>query len=230
MRTQAVLFDFDGVVLDSEPLHYEAFQRTLFPFGISHEWSTYLDQVVGFDDRDALRFLWRPKYGSIDEALMRELIEKKADHFEDLVSNRELEPYPGVIDLILFWRRRVPLAICSGALLRDIRPVLERFQLTDCFEEIVTADQVEKSKPDPVSYRMCFQRLQAKHPHLQASCCVAIEDTPAGIDSALGAGLYVIGVAHTHDRKDLQKANREVSSLVELMDGQDLVQEVQDFA
>lgn len=198
-RPAAVIFDFDGVLVDTEPLHYEAFQQVLAPLGLAFSWEQYAAEYMGYDDRDAIRVAFRAASREPREDLLPGLIEAKAKVFDELMRRKGARPYPGVLELIADLRDHCPLALCSGAYRRDLEPILSRLRLSDTFRVWVTADDVAASKPDPASYVLAVERLrQVTGRPLQASDCVAIEDTPAGIQAARGAGLRVLAVAHTH--------------------------------
>lgn len=209
----AVIFDFDGVIVDSEPLHWRAFQRVLEPMGFFFSWEEYLAGYVGLDDRGALRKVFRHYGRPLDDESMRSLIEKKALVFQAEVAHGVV-PYPGVVELIQEVAAARPIALCSGALRSDILPVLEQLDLSSIFAVIVTADDVNVSKPDPESYRLAFRKLSDTHPSLRnPSASIAIEDTPAGIASARGAGLTVLAVTNNFPPEKLSSATRITRSL-----------------
>ena len=192
-----IVMDFDGVIVDSEPLHYAAFCEVLAPEEVVVSWEAYAADYIGFDDRDALRTFFRRAGRDLDESRMRELIRLKAEAFERKVHEGEVHPCPGAIELIrAVHEHAMPLALCSGALRRDIDPILARLGLDGAFEVMVTADDVEVSKPDPESYRRAWSGLRARHPGVcgEPETGVAIEDTPTGIRSAKGSGLRVLAV------------------------------------
>ncbi|HMP90194.1 MAG TPA: HAD family phosphatase [Kiritimatiellia bacterium] len=215
MQLQAVIFDFDGIVVDSEPLHHAAFVRILEPLNLDLSWDRYCGHYLGFDDRDVIRERFREAERPLDDSTMRQLMEQKARVFVEIVEKQGITPYPGVVTLIRYLYSRVPLAICSGALKSDIDPILRILDVEDCFPIKVTADQVHVSKPDPESYFAVFNRLQEMHPSrvLSPSACFAIEDTPAGIAAARGAGLNVLAVSNTYQPDLLAGANHIVDSL-----------------
>ena len=217
MNIEAIVFDFDGVIVDSEPLHCAAFQSVLQPLGIHFTWEEYLRDYVGFDDRDALRFAFSRHETDLSDDQMNVLIAKKATEFARLASTSDVVLYPGVMELLATFSGAIPLAICSGALRQDIEPVLERFNIQSHFPTIVTADQVDRSKPDPESYRKSFELMQQVWGPLNTDRCIAIEDTPAGITSAKGAGLYTVAVTHTHSDDVLTHADCIITSLTELV-------------
>jgi beta-phosphoglucomutase len=215
MQLQAVIFDFDGIVVDSEPLHHQAFERVLAPAGLGFSWDEYVADYLGFDDRDVFRERFKRAGASLEPLRMAAMMDDKARAFVDIVRAGGVAPYPGVVELITGLSGRLPIAICSGALQSDIDPILDILGLTGRFPVMVTADQVSVSKPDPESYRTAFARLAARFPDRVAdpARCVAIEDTPAGITAATGAGLRVVAVTNTYPAADLGTAHRIVDSL-----------------
>lgn len=209
----AVIFDFDGVIVDTEPLHYKAFQEILVPLGLGYSWQEYLDSYLGFDDRDAFKEAFRVggKYLSLET--LAAMMAEKAQAFLRIVSVG-VEPYPGIVELIREISGNLPLALSSGALLSDIEPILAQLNLSHAFDTLVTADQVAASKPDPESYRLALSRLNDLHPgHIDPARSLAIEDTPAGIASATGAGMKVLAVTNSYPAHRLTGACRVVDSL-----------------
>lgn len=212
----AVIFDFDGIVADTEKLHYLAFERILAPMGLGIEWEEYVRACIGFDDRDVFRLRLGGAGDAPDGEALVALVDRKAHAFIDLVQEQGAPLYPGVWTLIRRLREAdVPLAVCSGALRSDIEAVLRAAGVGQSFEIMVTAEEVERSKPDPESYRLALQRLRERHParEIRAERVVAIEDTPAGIAAAQGAGLSVLAVTNTHARDELGQAQQIVDSL-----------------
>jgi len=216
LEVKAVIFDFDGVIVDTEPLHYKAFQRILEPLGLGFSWNEYVETYMGFDDRDAFREAFSAKgQQTLSLTELNQLVCDKALVFQDVISDG-VTAYPGVIELIKkLHANGTPLAICSGALLSDILPILDLLGISTCFDLIVTADDVQKSKPDPESYQLTFQKLNSLHTDkkLTLDNTIVIEDTPAGIKSANGAGLNVIGVTNSYPRENLSAALHIVESL-----------------
>jgi len=211
---KGVVFDFDGIIVDSEPLHYRAFQKVLEPLGAGFSWQEYVERYMGFDDRDAFREAFRVNHLLLDDAALAGLIAAKAELFH-AVAAEGVMPYPGVVELVRTLSGKVPLAICSSALHSDIEPVLRMLSLTDAFDCLITAEDVDASKPDPACYRLAVQRLQQLFPEaaITAGQTVAIEDTPAGIDAAKGAGLQVLAVTNSYPATALTAADRVVAAL-----------------
>jgi beta-phosphoglucomutase len=220
LRADAVIFDFDGIIVDTEPLHYQAFQRVLEPLNLGFSWQEYVDIYMGFDDRDAFLEAFTVRGKSVLPSELHKLIDQKAHVFQHIIRDG-VAAYPGVIDLVnKLHNEGIPLAISSGALLSDIVPILKVLTITDCFEVIVTADDVSKSKPDPECYHLAFERLSSQCPSmfLSPTRTIAIEDTPAGITSAKTAGLQVIAVTNSYPRDIVCEATSVVASLEELID------------
>lgn len=211
---KAIVFDFDGIIVDSEPLHYRAFQKALEPLGAGFSWAEYVKTYMGFDDRDAFREAFSAAKMPLSDARLAELIAQKAALFHD-VAAEGVSAYPGVIQLINSLSGVIPVALCSGALRSDIEPVLQMLSLSSAFDCMVTAEEVPASKPDPASYLLAIEKLQQFFPEamITAAGSVAIEDTPAGITSAQRAGLKVLAVTNSYPAEALFRADMIVDSL-----------------
>ncbi len=221
MYPDAVIFDFDGVIVDTEPIHYMSFQKILEPMNMGYSWEEYTLTYMGFDDRDAFREAFKAANKTIDNFELNKLIDKKAAFFEQVI-NQGVEVYPGVIELILnLSKQKIPLAICSGALRSDIIPILNQLNIKNHFAHIVTAEEVPQSKPDPASYKKAKELLLGTFNTTlnNSSIIYAIEDTPAGIKSAKGAGLKVIGVTNSYSSEHLGGCDMVLRSLTELPGG-----------
>jgi beta-phosphoglucomutase len=205
----AVIFDFDGIIVDSEPMHYEAFQRALEPHGIGYSWEEYCEIYIGFDDRDGFRAAFEQHGKNVPSDELQILIEEKAKIFQQLIREGQAKPLPGAVELIKSIPRKLPVALCSGALREDILPILSTLNIEDAFREIVTAEDTPVSKPDPAPYKLAIEKLGLDDP----ASAIAIEDTPAGILSAKGAGLKVLAVTNSYDREYLIEADAVTDSL-----------------
>ena len=217
---KAVIFDFDGVIVDSEPLHYRAFLDVARSFGKTFDYDEYLRTFIGYDDRDAFRVMLTGQAEPGDAALEQRIVQlgrDKAVAFERIV-NEGIEPTPGVMRFIDEAAAAGPIAICSGATRFDIELIVNRLGLSERFETIVSADDVERSKPHPASYALAVERLAQQHAALELKPgeCLAIEDTAAGLRSARDAGLYTVGLASTGPRELLRDAHRVIDSFDDL--------------
>ncbi|MCU0857616.1 MAG: HAD family phosphatase [Pontiellaceae bacterium] len=199
---EAVLFDFDGIIVDSERLHWSAFNKVFEPLGKTISWADYIRTYIGFDDRDT----FRTAVPNLGKAELSALIERKAAAFQELLESDGAAALPGAVELINCLSGNIPLAICSGALREDILPILGKLGVSDAFNTIVTANDTHISKPDPAPYRLAMQKLGV-------TGGLAIEDTPAGIASAKGAGLNVLSVTNSYTAEFLTQADAVVDSL-----------------
>lgn len=207
MTIESLVFDFDGIIVDTEPVHYAAYQVILEPRGLGFNWDDYQEFYMGSDDRDAFRRLFERLEVPLASAQLAELIAEKARVFQELAVNAM--PFPGVVELAQSAGRQVKVGLCSGALRSDIVPVVDRLGIAGIFRAIVTADEVAASKPDPTCYRLVLQRLGVADP----AACIAIEDTPAGIAAAKGAGLRVVAVTNSHTDSKLLAADACIDTL-----------------
>lgn len=211
---KAIIFDFDGVLVDSEPTHYAAFQDVGKTLGVTFDYDEYLRTYIGFDDRDAFREMLARAGQSADPQRIAELCAQKQDAF-DRMARASTTPIPGAMALLDAASDAMPIAIASGATRRDIDLMLTGLGRTNKVHTIVAADDVHKSKPDPETYRLAAEQLAARHPgmHLQPGQCLAIEDTAAGLAAARGAGLLTLGITTTSSRNALRDAHRVVDGL-----------------
>lgn len=204
MVLQAVIFDFDGVIADSERLHLRAYQEILAPEGVTLSERDYYDRYLGYDDAGVFRELGRDKGLAMDEGRLATLIERKGQRYDELASAGEML-YPGAADFIRAAAAVVPIAIASGALTHEIEEILERAGLRSLFPVIVGADQTARSKPHPEPYVTAFARLKAHAGRdLEPWRSVAIEDSKWGLVSARGADLRLVAVTNTYSAAELR--------------------------
>ena len=205
----AVIFDFDGIIVDSEPLHFRAFNEILETKAKPISWEEYCEIYIGYDDRDVFRERFKADGETLPDSELWAMIEQKAAVMQRYIEDGEAVPLPGAVELIKSLPARLPVALCSGALRSDIQPIIERLGIAKAFTVIVTAEDTNKSKPDPAPYRLAVEKLEMDDP----AGVVAIEDTPAGIMSAKGAGLKVLAVTNSYDRDYLMEADAVTDSL-----------------
>jgi HAD superfamily hydrolase (TIGR01509 family) len=214
MAMRAAIFDFDGVVVDSEPLHFQALRASLLPEGIQIDEEEYYTRYLAYNDRTAIRLALEAHGVSPPPARLDAIARRKAGLFSDLASKIPL--FPGAAELVRSLAARVPLAIASGALHGEIDTILTATGLRDAFVAIVGADDVSRGKPDPEPYVTAMGLLAARTPGLEPAECLVFEDSMAGIASARAAGMTVVAVAHSYPREKLGAAHRVVDSLVGL--------------
>jgi HAD superfamily hydrolase (TIGR01509 family) len=198
VNLHAIVFDFDGVVADSERLHLRSYQDVLAPEGITMSTEDYFARYLGYDDVGVFKALGKDHNVLMDDQRVTALIERKGQRYEALAAAGEML-FPGAADFIRSAAAAVPIAIASGALTHEIVHVLERAGLLSLFPVIIGADQTERSKPHPDPYETAFTRLRAHSGiDLSARRTVAIEDSRWGLVSARAAGLRCVAVTNTY--------------------------------
>jgi beta-phosphoglucomutase len=215
----AVIFDFDGVLVNSEPFHQLAVNAVLEPLGLGLSQAEYEEHYLGFDDRGVFLHRFQQAHQPLDQARLRQLVAHKADAFVAAVQDRGVQPFPGAVELLAALKAEgVPLALCTGATHRDIGAILHNVQGLDVFDTVVTADEVAASKPDPTCYRLVLEKLWRAHPAhtIRPPHALAIEDSPWGIEAAKGAGLRVLAVQTSYGAPRLRKADFITPSLAGL--------------
>jgi HAD superfamily hydrolase (TIGR01509 family) len=211
----AVLFDFDGVLVNSEPLHFQAFREVFATEHIELSEEEYYRELIGFDDKGAIRHLYQIRDLPLSPKTFLTLMTRKSRAVMDLIRNRKFSALPGVEQFVRSLWRKTPLAICSGALREEIEAMLEGISLRDCFSVIVSAEDVTIGKPDPQGYQLTTKLMSEKiHASLKPQDCLIVEDAPTVIRSVRSAGFPVLAVASSYAPEKLGEANWVVKSLV----------------
>jgi beta-phosphoglucomutase len=209
MTVKAIVFDFDGVLADSEMLHLRVYRELLEPSGVTISTEQYCERYLGSDDEGVFAQV-AIDYGLLlgDEEIEL-LIAEKARRFEALVSSGGVL-YPTAAACVRRLGATWPLGIASGARRGEIELMLRGAGLSDAFAFIVAAGETDRGKPAPDPY------VRAAELHGAApAACVAIEDSHAGLESARTAGMRTIGIATTYPRETLT-ADAVIDSLDDL--------------
>ena len=213
MPLDAVVLDFDGVIADSEPLHFGALRDVLAGEGVTLSESDYYARYLGFDDVGAFNTIAADRGLRWTPAVIAAMMAKKAVRLEALERDVSVL-FPGAADAIRRLSAAGPLAIASGALRAEILRVLERESLTRHFAVIVAAEDTAASKPAPDPYLKAVSLLAAAFgTEIVAARCVAVEDSRWGVLSAQAAGLRAVAVTHTYAASDLAIADKVITSL-----------------
>jgi beta-phosphoglucomutase-like phosphatase (HAD superfamily) len=208
---RAVLFDFDGVLVNSEPLHYRALRECLLPEGIDISEEEYAGSYLAYDDAEAIRVALEKHGHAFDGTRVRRVAERKAALFDELLDSVPF--FPGAAELVRELAREVPLAIASGALHQEIERILTAGGLRQAFTAIVAADDVTRGKPHPEPYLTAMSAVAPRAPGLAARDCLVIEDSMPGIAAGRAAGMKVLAVATSYPAERLGAAHRVVASL-----------------
>jgi len=210
---RAVIFDFDGVIANSEPLHFLGFRDVLREEDTELTERDYYTRYLGFDDAGAFAAMGSDHRLAWSAEKIAELVARKAVRMEELERGVSVL-FPGAREAIERLAAECPLAIASGALRQEIVRVLEREGLGGYFRTIVAAEDTPASKPAPDPYLRAVERLgRLVGVSLTPPQCVAIEDSHWGLASAAAAGLRTVAVAHTYSAKELVQADLVVENL-----------------
>jgi len=209
---QAVLFDFNGVVIDDEPLHLKAYQGVLASEGVTLSDEDYYT-MLGMDDRTFVRTAFERAGVELDEERMLSVIEREAAAHRELLGE-ELPLFAGVVTFIKALSHAHPLGVVSMSSRSQLDYALQRAGLAGHFAVIVSAEDVSACKPDPECYRRGLERLNETRGQsvlpFRADECLVVEDAPPGVRAARAAGMRTLGVTNTVTESALREAGADV--------------------
>ena len=208
---KAIIFDFDGVLADTEPLHLKMFQRVLQAEGLPLSDRDYYEKYVGFDDKGCFQAILAEHGRPVSPETVRQLVERKAAMMLEAITRTSVM-YPGVTEFVKDVAGRYRLAVGSGALRHEIELILETAGLRRNFEHITAAEDVREGKPAPEGYLHVLRSLNRRAP-LVASECLVIEDTIFGIQAAHAAGMRCLAVSTTFPADQLATADAVTGTL-----------------
>jgi len=209
MVLKAVLFDFNGVIINDEPLHEKLLEKILIEENLRAKPGEYQEVCLGRSDRAGIGELLTRRGRVVSDKYLDELIARKSRYYQQQLTDLEKLPsYPGLEDLIFQLRAaQILMAVVSGAMRAEIEVVLQRLNVAQHFALIVAGDEIPTSKPEPDGYLLAVERLNqqfpslALHPHE----CLVIEDSFPGIEAAKRAGMPVVGIANTYPYHMMQR-------------------------
>ena len=194
---RALIFDFDGVLADTEALHCAAFQATAASIGLTMARAEYFRCFLGLPDRECLDALCVRAGRQLTAAALDDLCARKRQEFARLLPAAQL--YAGVADTLRRLHAHFVLAIASGAYRDEIEPILMRAQVRQLFAAVVGAEDVRAGKPAPDPFLRALEEIGGRAGTLTAAECVVIEDSPNGLAAARSAGMRCIGVTTHHE-------------------------------
>jgi len=211
----AVLFDFDGVIVNSEPVHCRAYLEIARQEGINLTEAEYYRDLIGYDDRGAWAVVLQTHGRPVDDKKIEELTDRKTILLQQIAHERRIPALPGVEALVRGLREAdVPLGICSGALRAEIELMLTGVGLREQFAVITAAEDVDIGKPDPRGYVLTAKRISEKiRRPIPIEQCLVIEDAISVAIEAQAAGFGVLGVATTYPSAVWPKSIPVVMSL-----------------
>ena len=195
---RAVLFDFDGTLVDSEYLHHESWLEAVEPWGVSVSWEDYVRQLVGISDTRACEFF----LGLAGKAVTHDSLEEGRRRKHRVYRSRSVEELTidhRVRDWIRRNHGRVPMGVVSSSAVPDVVPILKRQGVADLMEFVICGDHVERLKPDPAPYLLALAKLRIEFGIEDGRECLVYEDSTTGIQAAAAAGTTVHALGATRD-------------------------------
>jgi HAD superfamily hydrolase (TIGR01509 family) len=209
MSLKAILFDFNGVIINDEPIHKELIEEILLSENLRPQESEFKELCLGRSDRAALKDIFSHRGRFLSEEYLNRLIKTKAQKYREKLAELDNLPiYEDVEDFLLeLDRQGIVVGLVTGGLREEVEIVLQRANLYNYFQAIVTGDEITTSKPEPDGYLLAVEKLDRQYPYLKITPakCLAIEDTFVGITAAKNAGIQVVGVANTYPFHMLQR-------------------------
>jgi HAD superfamily hydrolase (TIGR01509 family) len=215
---RAVIFDFNGVLVDDEHLHFELFREVLGGRGIDLNERQYHEVYLGYDDRGCFERALADAGQSPSRQLVEAMIGRKAALYSERATSG-LRYFPGATHCVREMAAVWPVAVCSGALRTEIEFALRQMGLLGRIAAIIAAEDALRCKPDPEGYLLALDALRSASAFgLEAAHCLVVEDSLAGIQSAKAAGMWAVGVSNTYAPEQLRRAGADavVRSLQEL--------------
>jgi len=206
---RAIIFDLDGTLVHTEPLHFAAFNEVLRADGIEIGFDDYTSRLIGLNDHDCFAAVLRENHKNAGEEHVADLIARKTAVYQAIIAERDVL-YPGAEKFVRDCAQRFPLMIATGTLRAEAETILRRAGLRDLFLDIIAAEDVERGKPEPDGFIAALGRigylLRQRDPVL-ADECLVVEDTQAGIEAAHRAGMKVLALCHMLPAGDLAAAD-----------------------
>jgi phosphoglycolate phosphatase len=202
---RAVIFDFNGILADDDPIHMQALYRVAQEEGLTFTEDEYMEHYLPLNDQDCFRDLWRKNARNLSPNELQRLIGRKSDYYFSAIEQKNVL-FDGAAGAVRAAANRGPVGIASGASIGEIKHILSAAGLLGCFVTIVAAEDVQRGKPDPEPFQLAFERLKQSCADLLPTECVAVEDSLGGIRSAHAAGIACLGVAHSYPRHRLVEA------------------------
>ena len=214
---RAIIFDFNGILVDDEPIHLKMFQKVLSEEGVSLNEKDYYERYLGKDDRGCFKAAFHDSGRELEESTFQEMIRRKAVYYRECIE-KDMRVFAGVRELIPLLSPRFALAIASGALRSEIELILDSIDLRKHFQAIASAEDVKEGKPSPEIFLKALSMLnqtRTDSPILPSECLV-IEDSKEGILGARRAEIKCLAVANTYSAQELKQADTVVKSLEEV--------------
>lgn len=213
---RAIIFDFNGVILNDEPLHFAAMQEAVSHLGIAVTREEYWRWYLPLDDWHCLAAICAAHSFPISNQETERILELKQHNYRRMLDGH-LPVLPGAVRFVQEAAQRYPLAIASGARRGEIEIVLRQTGLWSCFRVVLAAEDFVRGKPHPESYLLALARLNASLsmavPLIRPEECLVIEDSVGGVQGSRDAGMYCLAVSNTYPAEQLAGAHAVLPSL-----------------
>ncbi|NES78634.1 MULTISPECIES: HAD family phosphatase [Okeania] len=197
---KAILFDLDGTIVNTDPLHFQVWKEILNNYGIVIDHNSYKEKISGGTNPTILKKLL-PHLSTTE---VEELADYKEAKFREMATN--LEPMTGLLEFIAWVKKqKLQKAVVTNAPPENAEFMLDVLQLTDTFPLVILGGVMTVAKPDPAPYKLCLEKLE-----ISPEEAIVFEDSRSGIKSAVGAGIYTVGVASTHEPESLLEVGASI--------------------
>ena len=215
---RALIFDFNGVLADDDPIHMEAFRQVASEEGLSFTDEEYMEKYLPLNDWDCFETLFSERSRRLPPTKLEELIRRKSVYYFRAIAEKSVL-FPDAARAVRSAARRCRLAIASGARRDEIFHILRSGGIDHCFSAVVAAEDVQFGKPHPEPFSRAHEKLMEMDGTLKTSECVAIEDSIGGVQSAHRAGMRCLAIAHSYGPARLRTANPEwvINSLTDFL-------------
>ena len=197
---KAILFDLDGTIVNTDPLHFQVWKEILNNYGIVIDHNSYKEKISGGTNPTILKKLL-PQLSTTE---VEELADYKEAKFREIATN--LQPMPGLLEFIEWVeKQKLQKAVVTNAPPENAEFMLDVLQLTETFPLVILGGVMTVAKPDPAPYKLCLEKLE-----ISPEEAIVFEDSRSGIKSAVGAGIYTVGVASTHEPESLLEVGASI--------------------
>jgi beta-phosphoglucomutase len=212
---KAVIFDCDGVIADSEDLHFSLFRDIVKKeFDIALTKEQYLASYLAMDDKNCFNTVLKDNGRCVPPAKVQEMIDRKTILYKERAA-QNLVILPGVVEFVMAVSQKFPLGMASGALKDEVLLMLDTAGIRHYFDAVVAAEDVTNGKPAPDAYLKALEELNKKYPgkNLQPQECLVVEDSKHGVVSAHAAGMKCVAVCSSYGPDELSAADKVVPVL-----------------
>jgi len=206
MSMKAAIFDLDGVIVNTVPLHFKAWQRMFAEYGKEFDFEDYKEKVDGILRIDGARAILT----DIDEAELKKAADKKQVYFLEYLNSEEISVYNDTVDLVKALKKeKIKRSVISSS--KNCLPILKKVNLVELFDVILPGNDVTKGKPDPQVFFMAAEKMS-----VEPGSCVVFEDAVLGVEAGKRAGMKCVGVDRHGNPERLKKADLVVGDLGEV--------------